>query len=41
MLGDFNLTEAQFPFTFRHFGTFAGPQYLTGDYNYDTSSIEG
>lgn len=41
MLGDFNLTEAQFPFTFRHFGTFAGPQYLTNDYNYDTSSIEG
>lgn len=41
MLGDFNLTEVQFPFTFRHFGTFAGPQYLTGDYDYDTASQEG
>lgn len=41
MLGDFNLTEAQFPFTFRHFGTFAGPQYETGSYDYDTASQEG
>ena len=27
-------------FTFRDFGTFAGPQYETGDYNYDETSKE-
>ena len=41
MLGDFDLTQSPFPFNFRYFGTFAGPQYALGDYNYDTASKEG
>jgi len=41
MLGDFDTTEVPFPFYFRHFGTFAGPQYETGSYDYDTASQEG
>lgn len=28
-------------FDFKHFGTFAGPQNITGTYDYDLSSIEG
>jgi len=28
-------------FNFRDFGTFAGPQYQTGDYDYDATSKEG
>jgi len=41
MLGDFDLAQSPFPFNFRYFGTFAGPQYLLSDYDYDTASIEG
>ena len=41
MLGDFNTVGVPFPFLFKHFGTFAGPQYATGSYNYDASSTEG
>ncbi len=41
MLGNFNTVGAPFPFLFKHFGTFAGPQYTTGSYNYDASSTEG
>lgn len=29
------------PFTFRHYGTFTGPNSLTGDYLYDSVSLEG
>ena len=29
------------PFRFENFGTFAGPQYLSKNYDYDLSSIEG
>ena len=41
MLGDFNVTQVPFPFEFKHFGTFAGPQYETGSYDYDKASKEG
>ncbi len=29
------------PFTFKHYGTFTGPNSLTGDYLYDSVSLEG
>jgi hypothetical protein len=41
MLGDFDTTQVPLPFTFRYFGTFAGPQYLVSDYDYDRASEEG
>jgi hypothetical protein len=41
MLGDYNIKEVPYKFIFRHFGTFAGPQYLTGDYNFDAADKEG
>lgn len=41
MLGDFDLAQSPLPFTFRYYGTFAGPQYALGNYDYDTASKEG
>ena len=33
--------EGTLPFRFENFGTFAGPQFASENYNYDTSSLEG
>ncbi len=33
--------EGSLPFRFENFGTFAGPQYRSENYNYDTASKEG
>ena len=33
--------EGSLPFRFENFGTFAGPQYASENYNYDTQAIEG
>lgn len=41
MLGGFNVAQVPLPFEFKHFGTFAGPQFKTGSYDYDKTSQEG
>lgn len=41
MLGGYNVAEVPFPFNYKNFGTFAGPQYLTGSYDYDKAATEG
>lgn len=33
--------EGTLPFKFQNFGTFAGPQYASENYNYDTAALEG
>lgn len=42
MLGDFDIATVPQPFKFKHFGTFAGPQYLDKTaFDYDATSVEG
>tara|TARA_B100001142_G_scaffold72428_1_gene73199 strand:+ start:13382 stop:14275 length:894 start_codon:yes stop_codon:yes gene_type:complete len=33
--------EGSLPFKFENFGTFAGPQYASENYNYETAALEG
>ncbi|QDH50544.1 hypothetical protein [Synechococcus phage S-B43] len=41
MLGNYNIKEVPYKFIFKHFGTFSGPQYFTGDFDFDATDKEG